>query len=162
MDLTAFVNANREWVSRAGARWAAAALSIDGGTYEVKHLVRDLFRSSVGDSLLWFGDILRESDASRILILVQGIGGHKSGLIPVPHPQATKITSLVRLGGNEEMRVSAVNPADINVILDKPPENPGSVQVTLQNLTNANHPPGQYLGFIYEDQRLIADVVALR
>jgi hypothetical protein len=161
MDLNAFVNANREWVSRAGARWAAAALSIDGGTYEVKHLVRDLFRSSVGDSLLWLGDIVRESDATRILIPVQGIGGQKSGLIPVPHPQATKITSLIRLGGNEEMKISG-NPPDINVILDKPPQNPGSVQVTLQNLTNGIHPPGQYLGFIYEDQRLIADVVALR
>ena len=110
-------------------------------------------------TLEWFGDVLRESDTTRILIVVKGIVTGKSGLIPVPNPQQTKITSLIRMGGSEEMYVSAGNPANINVVLDKP--STGVVQVTLQNL-NATHPPGQYLGFIYEDQRLISEVVAFR
>jgi hypothetical protein len=114
-----------------------------------------LLNSWVSDPLEWVGDVFRESDTTRILLIAQGIPTKKSSLIPVPNPQQTQVTSLTRIGGNGEMQ------KDNHVRLDTPALNPGTVQVVLFNL-DATHPPGQYLGFVYDDQRLIAYVVALR
>lgn len=156
MDLNPFVNANKEWFTRASGRWAAAATAINNETYEVKRLFHDLLDSWIGDPLEWWGDIQRESDSTRILIPLGGQNQGKSAEIPVPHPAQTKITSLVRLGGNEAMQ------SGTHVLLDKPPQTAaGTVQVVIQNL-GSGHPAGPYLGFIYEDQRLISTVVALR
>jgi hypothetical protein len=160
MDLTPIANATTAWVTRAGNRWAAAALAINAGTYSGSDLARDLFRSWVEDPLTWYVDVSRETVTSRVLIPAQGLATKKSAVIAVPNPVQTRITSLFRLGGNDEMKVAAANPADIHVVLDRPAT--GGVQVTLQNLTGANHPPGQYVGFIYESQVLIAEVVVLR
>jgi hypothetical protein len=159
MDLNPFVNANQEWVLRANKRWADAATSIGKGTYEPSHLFRDLLDSVLGDPLQWVNDVSRETATSRILIPAQGLNGPKSSLIPAKNPNQTKITPLARLGGNDQMVVGT------HVDLDKPPQTaPGTVQVVLQNLNLAGAvvPPGIYLGFIYEDQLLLAEVVVLR
>jgi hypothetical protein len=155
MFLDAFINANKEWAERAGSRWAAAAKEIDDGNFDAKHFVRDVFQSLFSDPVQWYLDVTRETQDIGILLNVKGLGGKKSGFIPVRDPVQTQITSLSRLGGSEEMVVGT------HVLLDKPPTaREGTVVVVIQNVST--FPPGRYLGFLFEDNLPLSYVIAMR
>ena len=158
--LAAIINANKEWLTRAGVRWGNAATSINAGTYEGKQLFKDLLESWVNDPLQWVTDVARETQTTGLIINAKGLTTQKSGFIPVANPSKTKITSLTRLGGSEQMVVGT------HVSLDTPPvTTAGTVVVKLDNLQTAGpaaHPPGEYLGFLVEDNLPLSYIVALR
>jgi hypothetical protein len=161
--LQALVNANSEWVQRAGARWNKAALDLNNGTYDTKALMRDVFKSVVADPFDWALDVARESEATRILIdATAGAATAKSTFIPVKNPKQTTFTGFSRLSGSEQI-------TGANVRLDKPPDPfvaggvpEGMVQIVLLGLNAGAHPPGVYLGFLIEDNLPLATVIALR
>lgn len=53
MNFQPVVDASKEWLNRAGTRWADAAKEIEKGTYEPQHLFRDVLTSWVSDPVKW-------------------------------------------------------------------------------------------------------------
>jgi hypothetical protein len=153
--LRAYITANLAWAQRAGERFAAAASEMDAESYKPKHFLRDAYRTWVRDPMEWWGDVIAEAETGVVLINAPGITTKKSEMISVINVATTEVTSLRKLGGAESMDVN------VHVRLDEFPAK-DEVQVVLYDLTAGDHPSGHYLGFLIDDERIVATVVAVR
>lgn len=146
-----------KWAEAASARWSKASQKIKDGSYEPKHLLSDALAAWVTDPMEWWQSMASEAGgAASLLVDVQGKPTGDSSEFRVPKADQAKVTPLVRLGGNQEIRNSGGGP---RVSITKRSDT--SVVVSLAGL-DKTVPGGRYVGFVYEGSRLLAHVIALR
>jgi hypothetical protein len=157
--LQALINANKAWATRAGGRLNTAATNINLGVYKPEHLFRDALRWWVTDPVDWYLDLVNETNTRTLVIdvRVDQTGGRLSA-IPARNPDGVTISALSRLGGTERMDPGT----HVDVRRDPDPEHPECVVITTGNLTQQEHPEGEYLGFLMDGELVIAYVLVRR
>jgi hypothetical protein len=84
--------------------------------------------------------------------------------VPVGNPANVVLTNLKRLGGGAEKQIDASNGNHILKVTPQsnPPASAGTVAVEILPALDAYVIPGEhYVGLLYEDQRVLAQVIVL-
>jgi len=154
--------------SRATQRWQTAIGKIRTSKYGLNEWLSDTVGFWVDDV---GGSVMAASRSSATILLTVGTGEttKDSQLLAVPNPEQTRITDLVAVGSSNK-RIPIDPPADTCIVIGTPSSpsphttQPGTVRITLRHLNTLNPPlqqREQYTGILYEDEKLLAQVVLL-
>jgi len=155
-DYVAFLlETSQEFATGGAGRLSKALKDARAGKYGTKRFVEDSVRAwEMWLRLFPFSSHRSGTGAPVVLIdMPANAGSSTYPKVPVPKPKTTKISRLVQLDGNHTIRKKKVT-------LKKRKK---SVDIVLTGLNAGNGvPSGLYLGFLYEDQLVRAQVFVRR